>query len=109
MKISFTGIDPNSPFIFVTENLYIVPTPMTHDGKGTMIEDFFEADLKKTELSGKTFNPSGKGFDPKTQYGKYFFTKHVVKEKQATIDFSGFEPIIERIEAVMNDHSKKPY
>ena len=82
---------------------------MTHDGKGTMIEDFFEAELRKTELNGKTFNPSGKGFDPKTQYGKYFFAKHVVKEKQAAIDFSGFEPIIEGIEAVINDHSKKPY
>jgi len=107
-NLTKSHVDPKSPFIFVKENLYIVPTPLTHDGKSTMIEDSFEAGLKKTKLNGKTFNPSDKGFNSKTEYGKYFFAKHVVKKKQATIDFSGFKPILERIEAVMNDHSKKP-
>lgn len=107
-NLTKSPVDPKSPFIFVTENLYIVPTPLTHDGKSTMIEDFFEAGLKETKLNGKTFNPSDKGFNSKTEYGKNFFAKHVVKKKQATIDFSGFKPILERIEAVLNDHSKKP-
>jgi len=100
--------DSKATFIFVTENLYIVPTPLTHDGKNTMIEDFFEESLKNTKLNGKTFNPSDKGFNSKKQYGKNYFAKHVVKENQATIDFSGFKPILERIEAVLDYHSKKP-
>ena len=56
-NLTKTVVDSKSAFIFVTENLYIVPTPLTHDGKNTMIEDFFEASLKNTKLNGKTFNP----------------------------------------------------
>lgn len=100
-------VDPLSPFIFVRENLYIIPTPLTQDGKSTMIEDFFEEGLKETKLNGKTFNPSEKGFDQKTQYGKKIFAKHVVKKNKATINFKGFSPILERIEAVLDDYSKK--
>ena len=106
-NITGSPVGPESPYIFVTGNLYIVPTPLTPDGKGTMIEDFFDSDLKKTELNGKTFNPSDKGFNSNTEYGKTIFAKHVVRKNQATIDFSGFKPILSRIEVVLNNHSKK--
>lgn len=97
----------SSSFIYVMKNLYVVPTPLTPAGENTMIEDFFEASLKMTELNGKTFNPSPKGFNQKTQYGKNHFAKYVVKKNQTTIDFSGFNPILARIEAVLNDYSEK--
>lgn len=106
-NITGSPVDPKSPYIFVTGNLYIVPTPLTHDGKSTMIEDFFDSDLKKTELNGKTFNPIDKDLNSNTEYGKKIFAKHVVKKNQATIDFSGFKPILSRIEDVLNEHSKK--
>jgi hypothetical protein len=106
-NITGSPVDPKSPYIFVTGNLYIVPTPLTHDGKGTMIEDFFDPALKKTQINGKSFNPSDKGFNSKTEYGKKIFAEHVVKKNQARIDFTGFKPILSRIEAVLNAHSKK--
>jgi RNA-directed DNA polymerase len=105
--ITKAPVDPKSQYIFVTDNLYVVPTPLTDDGKDTTIEDFFEVGLKKTKLEGKTFNPSDKGFKNKTEYGKYLFSKLIVKKNQATIDFSGFNPILERIEAVLEDYKRR--
>jgi hypothetical protein len=106
-EIKKSPVDPKSQYIFITDNLYVVPTPLTPDGKGTTIEDFFEIGLKKTKLKGKTFNPSDKGFNPKTEYGKYLFAKLVVKKNQASINFSGFNPLLERIEAVLDDYKRK--
>ena len=108
-KNSKSTASPKKPFIFVNENLYVVPTPLTTDGKSTMIEDFFEPSLKKTKLSEKTFNPSEKGFNAKTEYGKNHFAKYVVLKNQATIDFTGFEPILKRIESVLDDYGKKTH
>ena len=100
-------IDKSAPFHHILENLYIVATPLTHDGKDTKIEDFFHEDLKSTKLNKKTFNPSNSGFNSKTEYGKYIFAMQVVKKNQDTIDFSNFIPILERIEAVIEDYNKK--
>lgn len=101
------SVDNKSPFIFISENLYIVPTPLTNDGKDTMIENFFEEALLKTTLGGKTFNPSDKGFDHKTEYGKNLFAEHVIKKNEGKIDFSGFKPILDRIVAVLGEHIGK--
>lgn len=106
-NLTKSSVDPKALFIFVTENLYVIPTPRTHDDKDTMIEDFFEPSLKETKLSGKTFNPSDKDANSKTEYGKNHFAKYVVKKQQTQIDFNGFNPILERIEAVLSEHSKK--
>jgi RNA-directed DNA polymerase len=100
--------DPSAPFIAINANFYIVPTPLTPSGQGTMIEDFFEDSVKKTILNGKTFNPDEKSFDPKTQYGKAFFASHVVKRSVDKIDFSGFVPILDRLDAAIAEHSKTP-
>jgi len=94
-------------FIAVHKNFYIVATPLTADDKDTMIEDLFEGGLLKTTLNGKTFNPKNEDIDHKTEYGKSYFASHVVKKEEATIDFSGFKPILKRIEAVLDEHSKK--
>jgi len=106
-SVKKSDVDHKSQFIFVTENLYVVPTPLTHSGESTMIEDFFKPSLKEIKIRGKTFNPNDKGFDPKTEYGKFLFAKLVVKKKQAAIDFSGFNPILDRIEAVLDDYKRK--
>ncbi len=106
-NIRKSPIDKTSSFIYVTMNLYIIPTPLTHDGKSTMIEDFFTNELKETKLDGKVFNPKGNPINSKTQYGKNHFAKYVVKKHKKTIDFNGFEPILKRIEEVLEDYSKK--
>ena len=106
-SIKKTEADPKSQFIFVTENLYVVPTPLTHSGERTTIEDFFDPSLKDVKIKGKSFQPKDKGFDSKTEYGKYLFAKLVVQKNQATIDFSSFNPILERIEGVLDDYKRK--
>ncbi len=83
-------------------------TPRAPGDKDTMIEDFFPESLRKTKLKEKSFNPKQKrGVGSKTHYGKYIFAKKIVEKRQKTIDFNGFTPILERIEAVMKDYSKK--
>jgi RNA-directed DNA polymerase len=56
---------------------------------------------------------SGKPFDKKkehedhTAYGKAEFTSKVVRRKAATIDFSGFDELLERIALCLLDYKTK--
>jgi hypothetical protein len=70
-----------------------------------MIEDFFDQAVKATKLGSKSFNPHTP-FDQNKNYGKSLFAEHVVKKSQATIDFDGFEPVLDRIVAAIKDHNK---
>lgn len=93
-------------FYHITENLYVIKTPEngTHD---TCIEDMFTKDLRETKLNGKKFNPTG-DIDPTTEYSKEVFAKSVVKANADKIDFSGFDPLLERIEKAIQHHAAKP-
>jgi retron-type reverse transcriptase len=99
--------DAKLPYFHVAKNLYVVPTPLTADGKGTMIEDFFPGSVLDTKLNGKSFNPQNEGLDLKKEYGKSHFALHVVKKNEATIDFSGFKPILKRIEEAIDHHATR--
>jgi hypothetical protein len=90
----------------VGKNLYVVPTPLLNE-KPTMIESFFTDDVLNTKLGGKAFNPSDKGFDNKTEYGKHLFAKEVVKKNEDKIDFAGFKKILDRIDSVITAHKIK--
>ncbi|MDO8335033.1 MAG: retron Ec67 family RNA-directed DNA polymerase/endonuclease [Nitrosomonas sp.] len=95
-------------FIFIKENFYVVPTPLTNEGKDTKIEDFFDQSVLDTKLNGKTFNPSNEGVNDKTEYGKAYFAEHVVRKNEKQIDFSKFKPILDRISEVLAEHQNKP-
>jgi hypothetical protein len=97
-------VDGTQPFYHVAHNLYVVPTPLTGSGDRTMIEDFFKPATKATKLAGKSFHPGGKGFDVTKHYGKQPFAESVVRRHAHTIDFSGFAPILGRLEAVIHQH-----
>ncbi|MHA3736090.1 retron Ec67 family RNA-directed DNA polymerase/endonuclease [Pseudomonas sp. Eth.TT006] len=97
--------DGSKPFYFYSNNLYIVPTPLTPDGKQTMIENLFDPELLKTELDGKTFNPDEKTATA-SNYSKNHFAEYVVKANQKTIDFSGFEPLLATISKIIQDHER---
>jgi hypothetical protein len=99
-------VDKNEPFYWLGHNLYVVLTPRTGANGDTMIEDFFDESVRATKLGGKTFNPH-KGFDQNKQYGKYLFAEHVIGKNQEKIDFSGFEPLLDRITAVLKDNKKR--
>ncbi len=108
MKSALRGKpDGNEPFYFLGGNLYVVPTPVSANGDDTVIEDFFDTQTKSIKLGNKKFNPAKSGFDSKTEYGKYLFAEQVVRKHQDKINFAGFEPILERIQLVINEHAKK--
>ncbi|MEM8635683.1 MAG: hypothetical protein AAGF33_11960 [Pseudomonadota bacterium] len=56
------------------------------------------------ELKGKKFNPAAK-IDPEKEYGKEVFANSVVKSNAGKIDFSGFDPLLDRIVGVINHYS----
>ena len=70
-----------------------------------MIEDFFEKSVRKVIIRGKTFNPKIP-FNKNNEYGKYIFAEQVVKKKQHTINFSGFKPILDRIDIVLKEYQE---
>ena len=93
-------IDPaNKPFVHVTKNMYAVPTP----GDPSKIEDFFDATIKATRVDGKTFEVMN-DFKDDQNYGKKVFAHKVVRPKAATIDFTGFRPLLTNLVATINKH-----
>ena len=100
VPITVTSTDD---FYRITENLYLIKTPEINGS--SCIEDLFSDKLKNTHLKGKKFNPNAK-IDPQTEYGKEIFAKSVVKPNSHNIDFSGFDPLLDRTVAVLDDYYK---
>lgn len=94
------------PFIHVCENLYVVPTPFGPSSKKTSIEDFFDEATLATQLNGKSFERKNDA-DNQHHYGKAAFARDVVAKNAATIDFGGFQPILDRIESVIKHYSAR--
>ena len=84
-------------FVHVIHNLYVIFTPVDNVEKEAAIEDLFKKETLSEELSGKKFNKNN-DYDKATEYGKEYFAKKVVLAKKASIDFSGFHELLERIE-----------
>ena len=91
-------------YYHVTDNLYLVKTP--EGSKLPCIEGLFPTKLTATILKGKKFSPASK-IDPSKEYGKEVFANSVVRPSAASIDFSGFDPLLERIAKVLL-HYKPP-
>jgi RNA-directed DNA polymerase len=98
------GLTSEHDFYHVTENLYLVKTPEI--GEKSCIEDFFPSIWLKKELNKKTFNSSDK-IDPSTEYSKEVFANSVVKPNASSIDFSGFDPLLNRIFAAIKHYRSK--
>lgn len=83
-------------FIHVTKNLYIVMNPLGTKGEPLAIESLFSPATRAIKVSGKTFNPEN-NMDKNTEFGKEIFASKVVMAHKGTIDFSGFEVLLNRI------------
>lgn len=94
------------PFIRIYNNLYVVPTPFGSSGEKTCIEDFFDKATLETKLNGKSFDRKNDA-DNTLHYGKAAFARDVIAKNATTIDFNGFKPILDRIEAAIKDYSTK--
>lgn len=104
-KVSIS-IGSTSDFYHVTDNLYIVKTPEV--GKAhTCIEDLFPKKWRDTKLNGKKLNTASK-IDPEKDLSKEAFAKSVVRPNAAQIDFSGFDPLLDRICKAIEHHAAQP-
>lgn len=102
------AIDINSTadFYNVTENLYIVKTP-ENGSNNTCIEDMFPKEWRDYSINGKSLNTASK-IDPAKDLSKEAFAKYVVRANAANINFSGFDPLLERIHKAIQHHAAKP-
>jgi 5S rRNA maturation endonuclease (ribonuclease M5) len=99
-----SGLDDFYP---LGANVYVVFTPITNPGDESTIEKFFDPALLTTKLGGKSFNPSNDNIDENSEYSKAIFATQVVRPNIGKIDFTKFDPILSRIEAVIKAHEAK--
>ena len=100
-KITTTTTDP---FYYLGENLYLVKVPEGAAPHPLEIEELFQPALLAKKLNGKSFDPK-KDHGDDTHYGKVAFAESVVRVNASTVDFSGFEELLERIEAVLKHYA----
>lgn len=84
-------------------NLYLVKVPEGTPPENKDIESLFEPALLKKELNGKKFNPKKEHADH-TEYGKVVFAEAVVRAEADTVNFSGFEGLLTRIEDILKHY-----
>ena len=96
----------DAPFYHLGGPLYLVKTPIRGPDNKSCPEDFFHPALLETKIDGKAFNLN-KLHDAPGEYGKVIFAERVVRQQANTIDFSGFDPILARIDAVLDDYAKR--
>ncbi|OFC37016.1 retron Ec67 family RNA-directed DNA polymerase/endonuclease [Acidithiobacillus caldus] len=92
-------------FYHLCLNLYMVKVPEGDPPAATDIESLFDPELLTKVLDGKTFNPK-KDHEDQTEYGKVVFAKAVIKANAETVDFSGFEDLLTRVEDVIRHYAK---
>jgi RNA-directed DNA polymerase len=91
-------------YTWIAANLYLVCTPFNGDAE-SVIEHGFTRATRDVRLNGKTFSPDS-DFDTQSHYGKVAFARHVEQNWQG-IDFTGFDTLLTRLEAVLTAHRAK--
>lgn len=84
------------------ENLYIIEVPSDDGDKE--IEDLFDSEILNTKLKGKTFYRKNTGLNEDIHYGKAHFAEYVIKANKQTIDFGGFEPLLDLLDQIIGSH-----
>ena len=102
-KATKVEIDSTADFVHIAANLYVVLTPLIHPNQDSYIELCFDESTRAIQLNGKTFSPLNK-FDTSINYGKIAFAKEVIRPKSNEIDFSGFLPLLNRLQQVIADY-----
>lgn len=92
------------PFYHLTDNLYLVKTPELGTTGKSCIEDMFDAATKAIPLDGKVFHIDDKTFDPAKHIKKVPFAKKVVPQNATVISWAGFDLLLKRIVAVIDDY-----
>lgn len=98
------GVYRKEDFMYLHSNLYTVITPLTANGEDTCAEDFFDDKTLKMKNNGKKFNKNNTGADTDKEFGKDTFATRIIRPNQNTIDFSRFEPILDRFVKVLSNY-----
>lgn len=104
-KILGKSVAGHDPYYHVRDNLYVVPVPVSSGAEGDM-EDLFDKKTLELEYDQKKFDKKSDKDMPGT-YSKNTFANHVIRDNRATIDFSGFEPLLKSIRDVIADYATK--
>ncbi|QQS14731.1 MAG: RNA-directed DNA polymerase [Rhodospirillales bacterium] len=98
-------IDHSSADLFyrICHNLYLVKTPEKATTYKSYIEELFDDTVLQKKLNGKTFTTK-KDYDKATQYGKEYFSKYIVRPNEASINFTKFSPLLDRIASAVSHY-----
>jgi RNA-directed DNA polymerase len=105
-KITNKSLSKSDPFIHVTSNLYVVPTPLKSEENSSMIEDFFDDATRNITVDSKKFNPKNE-LDTSSEYGKAVFAHKVVTVRAESIDFGGFTSLLDNLASAIEFHASR--
>jgi hypothetical protein len=90
-----------NPFYHLGENLYLVKVPEAAAAPHQReIEELFDPAWLAKKIDGKSFDPKKEHGDD-AHYGKVIFAKAVVRANAGSIDFSGFDELLSRLEQAL--------
>lgn len=98
-------IDRSQDFYHIAYNLYVVFLPKL-DNKNTAIEDYYNEEIRDILYKNKKLSLSNK-YDTSSTYGKNTFATKIIPNNTEQVDWSRFDPIFNRIQAVINDFNNK--
>lgn len=103
------GLDPmndirKAEFLHITQNLYVVFTPLGKAGEKTDIEYFFDNKTRMMQHSNGKFFNTVKKRDAKKDLSKDAFATYIVKENKKSIDFKGLKPLLDSIVKVIKHY-----
>jgi RNA-directed DNA polymerase len=100
------ALTTTDPFYYLGRNYYLVKVPEGAPTASRDIEELFPISVLSYVLDGKAFDKKKEHGDD-TAYGKVVFAEKVVRPNIATIDFSGFDTLLQRIAACLADYAAK--
>ncbi|MCY4321441.1 MAG: hypothetical protein OXC37_03425, partial [Bdellovibrionaceae bacterium] len=102
-------IDSDDDFFPIFKNLYLIKTPHIDQKTETCIEDLFNQEqLKSFNYNGKFFPKEKKGlFNNSEHYGKKILATKMLPQKFSDVDFTGFKPLLDRLQKVIVDYKSK--
>ncbi|MDQ1193805.1 RNA-directed DNA polymerase [Brevundimonas vesicularis] len=99
-------LNTTDPFYHLTANLYVVKTPEPGSSGHSCIETLLGADFPNL-MAGKVFPGPKEDFDASKHISKSDFAKKIVAKNAVTIDWSGYDPLLQRLYEVIS-HYKAP-
>lgn len=86
----------------LSDNLYLLTTPIFNEKKESEIEDLFDVATLSHVIDGRSFSRKGE----KGSYGKETFSKYIANNYK-DIDFSGFKPLLSTLSKIINTYQNE--